>query len=261
MTVPAIQLERATVLVEGHPALHDVSLSVAAGERMAILGPNGAGKSTLVQVLCCDLHPLHHENPAPVRVFGKTRWDLFELRNQLGIVTRELEERHRQFITGRNVLLSGFFGSVGLHRSPSEPMRKAVQETAELLEVTPLLDVSIDRMSTGEIRRFMLGRALVNSPSMLLLDEPYTGLDLKAQHILERVMRRMANQGQGLVLVTHALEEIIPEIDRVVLMHKGQVLAEGPKASMLTSSLLSQLFEVPVEVTEQGGMYRARVVN
>jgi len=241
--------------------LRGVSLCIQPDEKVALLGPNGAGKSTLMQVLSGDLCALHRDEPAPVRVFGQRHWSLFDLRARLGIVTRVLEDGHKRDVRGREVLLSGFFGSVGLHEPPTEAMALQALQIARLLGIEALLDTRFDQMSTGEARRFLLGRALVHDPQLLLFDEPYTGLDLKVLAAFSAVVRQLAASGRGIVLVTHALEDVFPEIQRVVLLREGRILADGPKAEMLTSARLSELFDADVEVFETDGKYRARLAG
>jgi iron complex transport system ATP-binding protein len=110
-------------------------------------------------------------------------------------------------------------------------------------------------MSSGEMRRVLIGRALVHDPKALVFDEPSNSLDLFAQHELREIMSSLAQSGTAILLVTHQLSDIIPEIERVVLIRDGEVLAEGPKEQMLTESRLSELFGVPVGLIRQDGHY------
>jgi iron complex transport system ATP-binding protein len=162
-------------------------------------------------------------------------------------------------ITGRELVLSGFFGSIGIwpnHRVLPD-MEQAAQAAMARLEVAHLADRWLDELSSGEARRLLIARALIHHPDTLLLDEPTTSLDLAAQREMRDHMRALAASGVGLLLVTHHLEEIVPEIDRVVLLRQGTIFADGSKGELLTSRRLSALFGVPLEVSEADGFYRA----
>jgi iron complex transport system ATP-binding protein len=106
----------------------------------------------------------------------------------------------------------------------------------------------VGEMSAGEKRRIMIARALVHRPRQLLLDEPSNALDLAAQRELRETLRRLAQEGTGLVLVTHHLGDILPEIERVILMRDGGIVGDGARAELLTAPRLSELFETPVRI-------------
>jgi iron complex transport system ATP-binding protein len=254
----AIVIQHATVFLDEQEILHDLTLAIHSHEHAALLGPNGSGKSTLIKLITGDVWPLHRE-PASVRIFGEDRWDLFELRNRLGIVTNALQERHYGYVTGMDAILSGFFGSVGLHghQEITRSMEKKAGEVCGFLEIASLAGKPLGRMSSGEVRRFMIGRALVHDPKMLILDEPYTSLDLKSRHIFSTMVEKIGQREHSIVLVTHALEEIPANTDRVILMKQGRLLADGPKKKMLTSKMISELYDLPVKVVEHDGLYHA----
>lgn len=255
---PAIVISHATVFLGEQEILHDLTLSLSTHEHTAILGPNGSGKSTLIKLITGDAYPLHRE-PASVRLFGETRWDLFELRSRLGIVTNALQERYHGYVTGRDAILSGFFGGVGLHphEEITPAMEKKVLEICAFLEITALANKRLEHMSSGEVRRFLIGRALVHDPQMLILDEPFTSLDLKSRHVFANVVEKIGKRGHTIVLVTHMLEEIPANTNRVILMKQGKILAEGTKKEMLTAAMISNLYDLSVKVVEHDGLYHA----
>jgi iron complex transport system ATP-binding protein len=255
---PAIVVSHATVFLGEQEILHDLTLTLNHREHTAILGPNGSGKSTLIKLITGDVYPLYRE-PASVRLFGEDRWDLFELRNRLGIVTNALQEKYLGYVTGRDAILSGFFGGVGLHphEEISPAMQKKVDEICAFLEISALAGKRLEHMSSGEVRRFLIGRALVHDPQMLILDEPYTSLDLKSRHVFAGVVEKIGERGHAIVLVTHMLEEIPANTHRVILMKQGKILAEGEKEKMLTAAMISDLYDLPVQVVEHDGLYHA----
>ena len=238
--------------------LHDISLRVRQQEHIAILGPNGCGKSTLIQTLTCQRYPLVRDG-SYLRIFGQERWDLSELRQRLGVVATELPGERTPHTTGRDAVVSGFFSSSTLwpHFHVTQQMLERADEILHLLEVEHLRNKPVGQMSAGETKRILIGRAIVHRPKILLLDEPSNGLDIAAQWELRDTMRRLAQQGTGILLITHHLSDILPEIDRVVMMQNGRIVAEGSKAQLLTAEQLRQLFGVEVELGERNGFYHA----
>lgn len=237
-------------------ALQDVSLRIGLGEHVAILGPNGCGKSTLIKTITRECYPLVREGSS-VRIMGRDHWNVFELRTLLGIVSSDLMTACTREVTGRDIALSGFFSSIGIwpHQQVTEEMHKKAEQALEMLEVAHLADRFTDEMSSGEARRVLIARALVHDPRALILDEPSTALDLFAQHELRLIFRKLAQAGIGIVMVTHHLSDLIPEIERVVLIDHGQIVADGPKREILVAPRLSELFGLPLDLTERDGYY------
>jgi iron complex transport system ATP-binding protein len=244
-------------------ALDGLSLTIRPGEHTAIVGPNGSGKSTLINVLTREEYPLAHETGIPpVRIFGSDTWNVFELRSALGIVSADLHQRFVEGhsagrIRGEDAVLSGFFATRGflLYATVTDEMRRRAMTALERLEATHLAGKMLNEMSTGEARRVLIARALVAEPRALVLDEPSAGLDVVARQRFLQIVGRLASQGTTLILVTHHVEEILPVVDRVVLLKSGRVARDGSKRDVLTAAHLSAVFGAPVVVREVGGHY------
>jgi iron complex transport system ATP-binding protein len=239
-------------------ALDRLNLQVRDGEHVAILGPNGSGKSTLLKLLQRECYPLLHPD-MQLRILGEENWNIFDLREKLGIVNNDLMAQCTRDITGHELVLSGFFGSVGIwpnHIVTAEHERIA-REAMTQLGVAHLANRWTDELSSGEARRLLIARALIHRPKTLVLDEPTTSLDLAAQREMRETMRRLCREGAGLLLVTHHLEEVIPEITRVMLLRNGHIWLDGPKSEILNQNSLAEAFGAPVHLTTQGGFYRA----
>ena len=250
---PLIELDRASVVRGQVRVLHELSLRIDPGQHTALLGANGCGKSTLIKLLTRELYPLARaDGPAPVRLLGQARWQVDRLRSQLGIVTGDFGANLAGMpeLTVEDAVLSGLFASFVLppFREIDAGMRQRAAEALERAHALPLRRRLYAELSTGEARRVLIARALVNRPQALLLDEPGTGLDPVARGRLLAMLRELARAGTTLVLVTHHIEEIVPEIERVIVLRQGRIFADGSRADMLDSALLSAAFDGPVRV-------------
>lgn len=251
-------------------ALDRLSLQVAVGEHVAILGPNGCGKSTLIKTFTRECYAATNRGPSHLRILGQESWDVRELRAMLGIVTNDLvDECTRGMssdfaelprrVTARDTVISGFFSSIGVwaHHEVTPAMGEKADELLARLGVAHLAHRPLTQMSSGEVRRVIVARALVHDPSSLVLDEPTNSLDIRAMYELRDAVRSIAQSGLSVVLVTHHLPDIIPEIERVILIKRGRVVDDGPKERVLTSAALTDLFGVPIEIGRRGAYYHA----
>jgi iron complex transport system ATP-binding protein len=243
--------------------LQEVNLSIATGEHIAILGPNGCGKSTLIKAMTCECYPIVRPG-MEMKVYGRDRWEVQELRKHLGVVATELPGERTSVTRGLDAVVSGFFSSSTLwpNLEVTESMRTSALDALGLLGATYLRDRWVGEMSAGEKRRVMIARALVHRPEMLLLDEPSNALDLAAQRELREILREVAagtggRRGTGVVMVTHHLADILPEIDRVVMMRGGRIVADGRKQELLQAARLEELFGVEIELTERHGYWHS----
>ena len=258
--VSLLKIDQATVQKNGVKILKDVCLDITEGQHTAIVGPNGSGKSTLIKLISRQLYPLAHaDGRSVISIFGRTTWDVFELRSLLGIVSPDL---HSAFtgaggITGLEAVLSGYFSSQGMDtfEAVTDEMNRGAANALEELGASSLANKPMEIMSAGEARRVLIARALCHQPRALLLDEPTTGLDIAVRQKFLESLRALATQGRTLLLVTHHTEEIIPEIERVILMKEGTIYADGAKEDVLTSKNLSAVFGIEIEVREAGHGY------
>jgi iron complex transport system ATP-binding protein len=255
-TAPLLALNHVTVMRGERAALNDVTLQIGSGEHVCILGPNGCGKSTLIKTITRECYPLASEGSS-ISILGKERWNIFELRSLLGIVSPDLLAACTTDSTGRDVVLSGFFSSTRIfpHHEPNPDLLARTNAALARLGISHLADRSVAHMSSGEAKRTLIARALVHDPQTLLFDEPSNALDIAAQMQLRETMRELAQSGLGILLVTHHVSEIIPEIERVVLLRDGKIVADGSKEKMLTTAHLSDLFNVKVQIGQHDGCY------
>jgi iron complex transport system ATP-binding protein len=253
---PLLAFEHVTVERNGRIALDDVTLSIGPKEHVAIVGPNGSGKSTFIKTITRELYPRVRPESA-VRLLGRERWNVTELRAHLGLVSNDLVATCTRELTGREVVLSGFFSSIGLwpHHLITPAMEDTAASALARLDVPHLAARFVNEMSSGEAKRVLIARALVHNPDTLLFDEPSNSLDFQAQHELRTTFQKLARGGTGLLLVTHHLPDIVPEIERVLLLKDGRVFRDGAKDELLTSDTLSELFNLRVEVVRRDGYF------
>ena len=256
MAPPLLSLKNVTVMRGDSAALREVNLEIAAGEHLCILGPNGSGKSTLIKTITRECYPLPRDGCA-ISILGRERWNIFELRSLLGIVSPDLLASCTTEATGRDVVLSGFFSSTRIfpHHHPDPDLVRRAEAALDRLGIAHLADRPVTHMSSGEAKRTLLARALVHEPATLLFDEPSNALDIAAQLQLRETLSKLARSGLGILLVTHHVSEIIPEIERVVLLREGRILADGPKATILTEENLSKLFSSTVRLGQHDGYF------
>jgi iron complex transport system ATP-binding protein len=251
-----IEFENVHVQRESTMALRGVTFSIEAGEHAAILGPNGSGKSTLIKVITRECYP-RFPDASRVRIWGRETWGLFDLRALLGIVTNDLVETCTKPYSVLETALSGFFGSIGIwpnHHVKPEMEAKA-RQALQFFDMENLAEHPLTELSSGEVRRAVFARALVHDPKALLLDEPSNSLDIRAQHEVREATRKLAQSGVSILLVTHHLPDIIPEMRRVIALKNGAIFADGAPHDVLNSQKMTELFDHEVLIDHKNGFY------
>jgi len=256
LSAPLVELQNVSVARGDNLGLDRLSLRIEQGEHLCILGPNGSGKSTLIKTLTRECYPIASEDSV-MRILGRERWNIFELRSLLGIVSPDLLAACTTDATGLDVVLSGFFSSTRIfpNHQPQPDQRKKAEAALARLGIAHLAARPVAAMASGEAKRTLIARALVHNPQTLLFDEPSNALDMAGQVELRETMRDLARSRLGILLVTHHVSEIIPEIERVVLLRNGRLLADGAKEKVLTDERLSELFGVPVRLFREDGYF------
>jgi iron complex transport system ATP-binding protein len=257
-TPPLIDYRNVTVVKNDRTILDNITLSIAPGENAAIIGPNGSGKTSLIKTITREYYPLSTDPEPYQSIFGNERWNIFDLRKLIGVVTSELaNDCVRSRLPVWEAILSSFFGSIGLHHQGrvSPALKKKTQQLMELLEISHLSERYLGEVSNGELRRVIIARALVHEPKALLLDEPTSSLDFRATGELREILRKVARAGTSIIMVTHNLPDLVPEINRVILLKEGRIFKDGMKSEVLTSENLSSLYGLSLEVVRRDGYY------
>lgn len=250
---PFLQVRDAVVRRAGKDILAIDQLTIEEGESICLLGPNGAGKSTFIHLITREALPLHRDTP-PVLFRGQERPVLQEVRAAMGIVSPSMQEQITVHLPALEVVIGGLYGVLGMPRrievTPAD--RQRALNTMEQLGIASLADRDIMTLSTGQARRVLIARALVSNPSAIIFDEPCTGLDPEGMFYVRQCMRAVVQSGRAVLLVTHYPEDIIPEIQRLLLVKEGRIIADGPKRQLLTDSAMSSLFDIPLQVHKEG---------
>lgn len=255
-----IDIHNATIWRGTSRVFDKLSLQIAQHERVAILGPNGSGKTTLLKTINRELYPVVNDD-SWIRILGRDNWNVWELRRHIGIVSDDLHSSYTPTTTALEVVVSGYYSSIGVHGLladlvSNDQIAQAMRIMREL-GIESLRDTALKFMSTGQQRRCMLARALVHEPDTLILDEPTAGLDFAASFDYLSRIRQLAADGRNIVLVTHHLNEIPPEVERVIVLQNGRIVADGEKTSVLSSELLSSVYDTAIRVAQLDGYFLA----
>lgn len=253
-----LDMQHATVYRGETCVFSDFSFKLREGEHVAILGPNGSGKSTLLRLLSGEVHAMPKDETRIV-LFGDERWNVWDVRKQIGIVSHDLQREYLICAVGLNVVLSGYYASNDTYEYQqfSKTQMTRAYELMNEFGIAALAGRRFGHLSTGEQRRFLLARALVHDPSVLVLDEPTSGLDPKACFQYLDLLRAQIAKGKTVLLVTHHLHEIPPEIDRVVFLKEGRIIADSHKSTVLTNDRVSALFDSKMTLVQANGWYQA----
>lgn len=264
MTTPPapIRLRGVSLRIDGATLLEDIDLDVEAGEHLAVLGPNGSGKTTLLRILSTFRHPTRGSVEILGQRFGRV--DLREVRVRVGFVSTALDDLLHARAPAAPLVAAGLRGGLwpppGLLDDPD--VAAAAHRALVRVGAGHLADRRVDTLSQGERQRVRIARALVGDPDLLLLDEPFAGLDLGGRESLLADLDAVLAEPDGptTVLVTHHLEELPRGIRSALLLREGRVVAGGDVADVLRDDPVSTCFGLPVRVTADGGRFTARAV-
>jgi iron complex transport system ATP-binding protein len=259
-----IDFENVYAGYEVTPVLENINLKINTGEHWVILGANGSGKSTLIKLFSNDLYP-NTKYEFKKKIFGQDRWDIFELKKNLGIITNDLHNYFAiqgAFLSAYEVVLSGYFSSIGVfkHQDFTKEQHKKALEVLEFLEILDIKEKKVHQMSTGQLRRCIIGRALIHEPKAFVLDEPTVGLDIKAQNSFIKFLQKLSTKA-SIILVTHHIEEIFEEISHVALVHNKTIFKQGLKDKVLTSQNLSNIFEINIDLQKENSRYYIKSIS
>jgi lipooligosaccharide transport system ATP-binding protein len=225
-------------------AVKGIDFQVRPNECFGFLGPNGAGKTTTMKMISCSSPPTGGE----LSVLGMRAWDEGRsIKARMGVVPQENNLDEEVTVLQNLVIYARYFDI------PRHVSRPRAEELLAFVALEDKRDWRIYALSGGMKRRLLIARSLMNEPELLILDEPTTGLDPQARHLVWEKLRSLKRQGVTLVMTTHYMEEASQLCDRLVIMHEGKILVEGSPRELIaahTSSQVIEVFEPPTEVEQ-----------
>jgi manganese/iron transport system ATP-binding protein len=236
MSDQVLQVDGVSVELGGRLVLHDVDLRVAASEQVGLIGPNGAGKTTLLRSLL-GLLPIRD---GVIAIAGRTP---AEARGSIGYVPQRHEFVWDFPVDVGTAVMTGRTHRIGWLRRPGKADRAAVGEALERVDLTGLRHRPIGELSGGQRQRVLVARALALQPSLLLLDEPFTGLDVPTQEILTRLFQALTKEGSAILMTTHDLPAAADTCSRLCLLNET-VVADGPPEELRDPAVWLQAFGV-----------------
>ena len=249
-----IRVRRANVFFNGKHVLHSIDWTMKKKENWAVIGVNGAGKTSFLKLIFGELIPV---DGGEIRWFGNEELgSISDPRKRIGFVSADFQERYDTSTPCKDVVVSGFFSSVGLYKKANQKQRETAKNWMAFLGIQDLKDEQIGRISYGEARRVLLARALVNSPDLLILDEPCTGLDIPTKELFLQTLEKISKVKTQLIYVTHYIDEILPLTTHVLFIKDGTVFSKGTKSKMLTGPQLSEVLDCHIELKKKSGRYR-----
>jgi len=241
-----VEIKDVTISYRENIALRNITLSIEEGTLLAIIGPNGAGKTTLLTAI----NGLGNILSGSVRVFGENITP--GLRKGIGYVPQSVAIDPRAPISVRDVVMIGRLSKVGLFHRANHRDEELVESAMELVGIKELARRPIGHLSYGEQQKVAIARALAQQPRIMLLDEPTSNLDLKAQReIIDLIDSIYMKKQLTIVVVTHILNHIPPSCKRVLMMKKGRIIWFGAMEEALNNDLLSGLYGCPIETVRR----------
>lgn len=259
-----IDFENIHVVYDEEIILKEITLKIKQKEHWAILGANGSGKSTFMKLIQSQIHPIK-KFKYKKEILGEKHNSIFDLKKKIGVITNDLHNyiyMQGSYLSAYEVVLSGYYGSVGIfkYQDFTSMQHQKVLEILEFLQIKYLKDKKVKTMSTGELRKCIIARALIHNPIAFILDEPTVGLDIKAQINFIDMLKKLSNSCT-IILVTHHIEEIFEQISHVALIDDKTIFTSGLKEDILTSQNLSKVFNIDLEVNYKNNRYYIDQIN
>ena len=240
-SVPVIVAKNLTKKYGDFTAVDGISFEINEGECFGFLGPNGAGKTTTIKMIHC-VSPI---TSGSVTVFGQnSHIDNREIKKETGVVPQEIT-LDGDLTVYENLLVFARFFDI-----PGAVIKQRVAELLDFVELDGKRNSKIDEISTGMKRRLLVARALLNKPRLLIADEPTTGLDPQARHLIWQRLRSLKSVGTTLLLTTQYMEEAEQLCDRLVIMYEGRILKEGSPKKLVLDEIGTEVVEIRIAKEE-----------
>ena len=252
-----LELKNINIYYDQKNIINNINLSLETGQNTVLIGANGSGKSTLIKSITRLKYPIYEKN-SHLKLFNSTKINIWELRSKIGFVCTELDLRMKHNMTITDVIMSGLQGTFGLLNKETITS----EQTKRLEKVMKLLNINVSNkyyceLSDGQKRKVLLARALINQPVILILDEPTTMLDIKSSYSFLNDLRQLSKEKVTIFYTTNNIENIIPEINRIIFLKKGIIIADGEPSKVMTSENISNLYDYNLNIISKNGFWRA----
>ncbi len=246
------------VIVKKKKILKNINIEFKFGDNIVILGPNGSGKSTLLKLINRSIYP-PISNDSSIKLFNKSNINIWEIRSKIGFLFKEMEERVNKGVTAYELITSGFTGIYNSRNSNllTENEFNIIKNVIIKLNISSFINQDFYSLSAGQKRLSLLGRALVYKPKLLVLDEPFSNLDIKSNYCLFKILKELMTKAINIVYVTHDLDSIIPGTNRVILIKNGEIINDGNPNDIINSQVISNLFDTSIKVIKYKNYWRS----
>ena len=245
------------VFINQKQILENINTTFKYGENIVILGPNGSGKTTFLNLINRSIYPKVSKNSS-FKLFNEENINIWDIRKKIGFLFKEMEERVNKGVTTYDLILSGF---TGLYNSRKYNLLTAnelnsIEYLIDELGLSNIVNKDFHSLSDGQKRISLLARALVYNPKLIVIDEPFSNLDIKSNHFLIKVLIKLMLQSINLIYVTHSLDSIIPQTNRVILFKDGKIIKDGKPDEIINSNVISDLFDTSINVVKYKNHWR-----
>lgn len=234
--------------------LHNINWTLYPGEHWILFGVNGSGKTTLLSILA----GFNHYSSGKMQILGEeySAYNILEIRSKIGWVSNSFFDKYYTMETPLTIVLSGLTGTLGVSRFMTDDKIKRAITLLKRLQLSDKIDQPFSYMSKGERQKVLIARALINSPEILILDEPCTGLDVYARELTLNIIDQLAKTTKmTIIYVTHYLEEILPVFNKTLLLKSGKIFTQGNTIDIVNSNIFSAYLECPTEIYSDKGKY------
>ncbi len=261
MTDELIKIRNVNLQKQGKVILESINWTVERGSHWALMGSNGSGKTSLIKIITGYDWPSSGTVEVLNSRFGKC--DITGVRKVIGLVSSAINPELPKYDSAIDIVLSGLDSSLGLYREFSKSEVATAAEAMNKLKVSQLDSKPFKLLSQGEQQRVLIARALVNKPSLLILDEPCAGLDPGSRESFLKDLHFMTDQpgSPAVIFITHHIEEICPWITHLLLLKGGKILAMGAVNETVTEDLISETFDIKCRLTRDSNRYLMKVAD
>ena len=245
------------VCINQKKILSNININLNYGENIVILGPNGSGKSTFLKVLNRSIYPIVSKHSS-FKLFNKENINIWKLRKKVGFLFKEMEDRVKSCVSLYDLIASGFSGEFNSRATKfiSIEEKEKIESLVNEWELNHIIYNKFQSLSDGQKRRALLARALVYQPNLLVLDEPFSNLDIKSIFILNKNLNKLIDKSVNIIYVTHNFETILRNTNRIILIKNGKIIKDGNPNVIMKSKILSDLFEISIDLINENGYWR-----